>query len=111
MMLEKPLIQEASIIACLQTEYEPLIIQIDFLPVGADLNTSIYRAVANDHTAYFVKLRHGAFDETSVMLPKYLSDQGIRQMIAPLSDRAGHPWVDLDPFKLILYPYVEGHDG
>ena len=50
---------------------------IVFLPIGADQNTVVYRVVADDATPYFVKLRRGVFDETSVTLPKFLSDQGI----------------------------------
>jgi spectinomycin phosphotransferase len=57
------------------------------------------------------KLRGGVFDETSVALPKFLSDQGIVQIIAPLATKTGQLWANLDAFKVILYPFVEGHNG
>ena len=82
-MLEKPDIQDEKIIACLQAEYGLLVAQIAFLPIGADLNTAVYRAVARDGTGYFVKLRRGVFNEIAVTLPKFLSDQGIRHIIPP----------------------------
>jgi len=110
-MLEKPDLQDEKIIACLQDEYGLLVAQVAFLPLGADLNTAVYRVVANDETPYFVKLRRGVFDETSVALPKFLSDQGIVQIIAPLATKTGQLWASLDAFKLILYPFVEGHNG
>jgi spectinomycin phosphotransferase len=44
-------------------------------------------------------------------LPKFLSDQGIRQIIAPLPTRQGQLWADLAPFTMILYPFVAGRDG
>jgi hypothetical protein len=42
------------------------------------------------------------------VLPKFLSDQGIEQIIVPLTTKRGQLWTSLDAFKVILYPYVEG---
>jgi spectinomycin phosphotransferase len=47
----------------------------------------------------------------AVRLPIYLSEQGMRQIIAPLRAKSGQPWADLGDFKAILYPFVEGRDG
>jgi spectinomycin phosphotransferase len=110
-MLEKPDLQDETVVACLQDEYGLLVVQVAFLPLGADRDTAVYRAVAEDETPYFCKLRRGVFDETSMALPKCLSDQGIVQIIAPLATKAGQLWTNLDAFRLILYPFVEGHDG
>jgi spectinomycin phosphotransferase len=110
-MLEKPDLQDEKISACLQDEYGFLDTQVAFLPLGADPNTAVYRAVAKDETPYFVKLRRGDLDETSVALPKFLSDQGIEHIIPPLATRAGQLWASLDAFNLILYPFVEGQNA
>jgi len=110
-MLEKPDLQDERIVACLRDEYGLRVVQVAFLPLGADLDTAVYRVVADDGTPYFVKLRRGVFDEIAVALPKYLSDQGIVQIIAPLATKTAQLWAGLDPFRLILYPFVEGHDG
>ncbi len=110
-MLEKPDLQEEKIIACLQVEYGLRAVQVAFLPLGADRNTAVYRAIADDETPYFVKLRRGDFDEIAVALPKFLSDQGVRQIIAPLTTRTGRLWTNLEAFRLILYPFVEGRNG
>ncbi len=110
-MLEKPDLAEERISACLQKKFGLLLAQISFLPIGADLHTAVYRAVTTDGTAYFVKLRRGAFAETSVTLPKFLSNQGIAQIIAPLTSKTGGLWAELDPFKVILYPFIPGRDG
>jgi len=110
-MLEKPDLQDGKIIAFLRDEYGLRVVQVAFLPLGADLNTAVYRVVAEDETPYFVKLRRGVFDETAVALPKFLSDQGIVQIIVPLATKTGQLWASLDAFKLILYPFVEGHNG
>src|SRR5437773_12505001 len=103
-MLEKPDLQDEKIIACVQNEYRLLVVQLAFLPLGADPNTAVYRAVAADETPYFVKLRRGSFDTSAVTLPKFLSDQGIVQIIAPLATKTKQLWANLDAFRVILYP-------
>lgn len=110
-MLEKPDIQGEQIVACLQDEYGLPAVQVAFLPLGADLNTAVYRAATEDGTPYFVKLRGGIFDETAVTLPKFLSDQGIAQIIAPVATKMGQLWASLGAYRLILYPFVEGRSG
>ena len=110
-MLEKPNLQDEKIIACLQNEYGLRVVRVAFLPLGADLNAAVYRIVADNETSYFLKLRGGIFHETSVALPKFLSDQGIAQIIPPLTTKTGQLWASLDAFKVRLYPFVEGHNG
>jgi spectinomycin phosphotransferase len=110
-MLEKPDLQDEMLIACLQDTYGLPGVQVAFLPLGVDPNAAVYRAVAEGTQSYFVKVRSGVFDEISVALPKLLSDQGIAQIIAPLTTKTGRLWVDLDAFTVILYPFVEGHNG
>ena len=110
-MLEKPDIQDESIIACLVDEYGLNVVQVAFLPLGADRNTAVYRAVTDDATPYFVKLRLGDFEDSSVALAKYLRDQGIVQVVAPLATGTGQLWVILNAFKLILYPFIQGRNG
>jgi hypothetical protein len=84
-MLEKPDLQDEKIIVCLRDEYGLNVVRVAFLPVETDRNTAAYRAVTDNARLYFVKVRRGVFDETSVMLPKFLSDQGIVHIIAPLA--------------------------
>lgn len=109
-MLEKPDLPDEKISACLQDNYGFSLVGIHFLPLGADLGTAVYHAIAQDQREYFVKLRAAPFQEIAVTLPKFLSDQGISQIIAPLASQSGRLWADLDTFKLILYPFVAGHD-
>ena len=110
-MLEKPNLQDEVIVNCLQNAYSLCVVQIAFLPLGADLHTAIYRVVTQDGWNYFVKLRSSDFNEISVELPKFLSDQGIKNVITPLVTNAGQLWANMDPFKLILYPFINGQDG
>ena len=110
-MLEKPDLPDEKIIACLQVEYGLRAAQVTFLPLGADLNTAVYRVVGDDAVPYFLKLRSGIFDETSVLLPKFLNDRGIPHVIAPLETQTGQLWTNLNAFTVILYPFIEGRDA
>ncbi len=110
-MLEKPDLKDARIITCLKNEYGLSVAKIVFFPLGADLNTAVYQAIADDETPYFVKLRRGDFDEASVSVPKFLSDLGIKQIIPSLPTQTGQLWASLPPYKMILYPFVAGHNG
>jgi spectinomycin phosphotransferase len=110
-MLEKPELADEDIIRCLHEQYGLSVGSITFLPLGADLNTAVYRATTRAGTAYFVKLRRGDFNEACVAVPNYLHSLGIRQIIPALCTQTGQPWAALAPFKVILYPFVEGQNG
>lgn len=112
-MLEKPDIRDEILLTAIRSAYDLPITQVTFLPLGADLDTAVYRADAVD-AAFFCKLRRGDPNEISVALPKYLFDQGIGEIIPPLVTRSGGLWAEpaeLAPFRLILYPFVEGKSG
>lgn len=110
-MLEKPAIQDSQISDCLRDAYGLDVIDIRFMPLGADVNTAVFRAVTDAGAAYFVKLRSGAFDEMSIIVPKLLHEQHINSIIAPLSNRSQELWVNLGEFKVAVFPFIEGCDG
>ncbi len=110
-MLEKPDLAEDLIRTRLAEAFGLRLRELDFLPLGADVNTAVYRGVAEDQTPYFLKLRKGAFDVITVSVPHFLKAQGIGAMIAPLKTTTGQLWAGLGDFKMILYPFVEGKNG
>lgn len=110
-MLEDPQLDVDKIAACLHAAYGLRVAEVNFLPLGADLNTVVYRVLAAEGSPYFLKLRRGNFEIASVALPKFLSDRGIAPIIAPLVTQTGRLWSELDAFKVILYPFVDGRDG
>jgi spectinomycin phosphotransferase len=71
----------------------------------------VYRVVTNDGAVYFVKLRRGDVNDASIMVPKYLSDQGVKWIIPSFRTQTGQLWANIDHFKVILYPFIEGHDA
>ncbi len=110
-MLERPPLKDKTLVARLEDDFGLTVESISFLPLGADLNTAVYRVLAGDGTPYFLKLRRGQVDRASIELPRFLHEQGIEQLIPSLTTRTGQLWANVDPFKLILYPYVEGHNA
>jgi spectinomycin phosphotransferase len=109
-MLEKPDVDDAQIIATLRHDYGLRVARLEFLPLGADPNSAVYRAVTQQSTPYFVKLRRGSVDEVALMLAQFLA-RALAQVIAPLPTGSGRLWANLAPFALILYPYVEGRSA
>lgn len=110
-MLQKPDLPDARLIASLASAYGLRLAQLAFLPLGADVNTAVYRAEAADGRSYFLKLRRGSFDDLSVALPAFLADRGLGAVIAPLPTLDRQLAYRIDPFTLALYPFVEGVDG
>lgn len=110
-MLEPPSLPVEKIISCLYSGFGILNPQIIFLPLGADLNTAVYRVNLQTGIQLFLKLRNGPFLEPSVVLPAYLFNQGISEIIPPIPTLSGNYWTSLENYSVILYPYIEGKDG
>jgi spectinomycin phosphotransferase len=109
-MLTKPNIPDELIISRLQYEYGLQIATLTFLPLGADMGTAVYRVVAENGIAYFLKLRKG-FDEISVTVPLFLKSHGVQEIIAPFETKSNQGWADFDNFKMILYSFIQGKNG
>lgn len=110
-MLIKPDLADENIVLCLRDSYGLDVKSISFLPIGADFNTAVYRVTASNQKDYFLKLRRGQFIGPAVLVPEYLANSGIRQVIPPIATKTRKFWTNLASFKAILYPYVEGHNG
>lgn len=110
-MLEKPNISDDLIITSIQREYGMQIVQITFLPLGADVRAAVYQAETKDGIPYFVKLKQSPFEDVSLILTKYLYDRGIRHILASLPTITGNLHAKLDEYHIILYPYIDGRNG
>jgi spectinomycin phosphotransferase len=88
------------------------ITEVAFLPLGADVDTAVYRVVADDTTPYFLKLRRGLLPEVTVTIPHWLAAAGMPHLIAPLATQpTGALWTQLASFTVILYPFVTSRSG
>jgi len=109
-MLEKPNIADELIISKLREEHGLQAARLEFLPLGADPGTVVYRVAAENGKVYFLKLRKG-FEEIIVMVPQFLKSQGIQEIISPFETKSKQGWADFGEYKMILYPFIEGQDG
>ena len=111
-MLEKPIVKDERIVQCLNESYGLTINAIAFLPLGADINSAVYRANASDGTHYFVKLRCGEWNRSAVTVPNFLAENGINQVIPAIrTKKDGKLWTDLESYMVTVYPFIVGHHG
>ncbi len=111
LMIEKQSLSDQLIINCLNTDYGIEVATLTFLPLGADMNASVYKAQTHDQTSYFVKLKRGHHHDISVAIVELLHDAGIQQIIPPVKTIHGQSTQRIEDFTLIVYPFVDGQDG
>jgi len=110
-MLEKPSISEETIKNILFKGFGLSNQTIHFLPLGADQNTAVYKAVTRDAKSYFVKLRFGELNFASIAIPRFLFDSGLRQIIPPIPLVNNSLWLEEENFTVQVYPFVDGNHG
>lgn len=110
-MLEKPVLDEQILVDCLWDEYALRLTGLEFLPLGADFSTAVYRGDAADGRTYFIKLRRKPFDDIGVRLPAHLHARGVEQIIAPVRTGRGSYHAGIASFAVIVYPFVTGRDA
>lgn len=76
------------------------------LNLGADASAQTFRT----DTGHFVK-RRTDLDPTGATLTKWLHDERIAPVIAPLPTLDGDLWAQIDGAYLFVYPFVEGRSG
>lgn len=115
-MLEKPQLDEVSLIAVLRDAFGLDVVALTFLPLGADADSAVYRVqtadgALGDGAVYFAKLRRGDFNVNAVHLPFFLATHGVDHLVAPIATVDGRLWTVLGAYVVTLYPYVAGRDG
>ncbi len=110
-MLIKQSLSEQHIIDCLHTAYGIKVVTLTFLPLGADMNASVYKAKAQDQLFYFIKLKHGHHHDISVDIVRLLHAVEIQQIILPVKTIHGQSTQRIGDFTLIVYPFIEGHNS
>lgn len=80
--------------------------ELELLPLGADMNASVYKAWAKNNKCYFVKVKRHYDAHISHTIAQILHDAGIEQIILPIEKPQ-----KIDDFTIIVYPFIEGEDG
>lgn len=100
-----------SIISCLKTNYGIAVNRLILLPLGADINATVYKAETGSGLSYFVKVKRGHHNDISVVILALLQASGIQEIIPPIKTKEGALTQHSDDFTLIVYPFVEGQNG
>jgi spectinomycin phosphotransferase len=110
-MLTPPPIPNRRIAEHIHAAYDLAVALVRFLPIGADVNTAAYRVESGSGAPFFFKLRKDNFNETSLLIPYWLHENGLQQVIPPLKTRAGTLWERMDGYAATLYPFVTGKNA
>ena len=106
-MIEKPDISDERISSALLETFSLSVANIEFLPLGLDSSAWTYRVDA-ENESYFLKLRKAIPNPAGILIPRFLKEQGITQVMAPLSTKDGEVWASTDDFFFILHPFIKG---
>ncbi len=107
-MREQPGIPEERLRACLQDQYDLIPVTFEFLPLGLDYNAGVYRVVSEQGTAYLLKVTSRPLYEPRCLVPRYLNEQGITSVVAPVLTRSSALWTLLEEWTVIVYPFIDG---
>ncbi|GHO99694.1 spectinomycin phosphotransferase [Reticulibacter mediterranei] len=108
-MREKPNIAEEQLLTHLEEEYHLSVLNLEFLPLGLDTNAGTYRVVTGQGTAYFLKAKQvTSFYEPTCIVPRYLCDQGIAAVVAPIPTQQQTLWTQFGNWRIMLYPFIDG---
>jgi len=110
-MIEKLLLSEQSIIECLKINYGIEATMLTFLPLGADLQASIYKAQTHNQLSYFVKLKRGHHNDISAIIIELLRKAGIQHIIPIVKTIRGKSTQRIEGFTLTVSPFFDGQDG
>ncbi len=110
-MLEKQALANQRIMDYLNTYYGIEVVKLTLLPLGADMNASVYKACAKNQLSYFVKLKLGTHHDMSMSIIELLQNAGVQQIIPPIKTTLGQSIQNIDDFHLIVYPFIEGQNG
>lgn len=110
-MTKKQSLSSHSIIDCLKANYGIAAASLTLLPLGADMNASVYKAETQSSQSYFVKLKRGHRYDMSVAILALLQASGIQQIIPPIKTTKGDLTQYVNDFTLTVYPFVNGQNG
>ncbi len=105
-MLERPALEDSTIVAGLREAYTVPVERLEFVPLGNDSAAWTYRATASDGGILFVKVRREP-RQAAIRIPRFLRDAGLTEVVAALPTRSGAPWLEIGPWSVLVYPFVD----
>src|SRR5688500_2445894 len=110
-MRDDPGLDVGGIAGCLEAEYRLRVASVRFLPIGYDMSAAAYEVLADDGTAYFLKIRIGPIHEPGLQVARTLVEHGVPNVLAPLRTRSAALWCRLGGHSIVLYPFVKGQNA
>src|SRR5262249_39567566 len=105
------MLAEQEIVKNLKIYYNIEVTNLHFLPLGADMNASVYKVEANSKW-YFLKIKVNGYNfTTSSTITQLLYDDGLRQVILPIKTIGGQNYQCIEDVAMVVYPYIDGEDG
>jgi len=105
-VLEQPDLADALIVDHVRHAFDLAVDELRFMPVGHDPRAWSYDVRTADARRYFLKVRLGTVGPAVALVPRYLRERGLHQVVAPLADASR-----LGAYGLLLYPFVPGTTG
>lgn len=109
-MIERPDISSDEILERLRAGWDLEADVAEFLPIGNDSGAWVFRVSAATG-AWFLKLRKGPVNESSLVVPRFLAEHGVGHLVPPIPTSSGAMFHGGVGFAFILYPFVEGRSG
>jgi spectinomycin phosphotransferase len=107
-MREKLNISEENLRFCLQEHYGLMPASLEFLPLGLDTRSAVYRVMSEQLVPYLLKVSSGSLYEPGCFVPRYLCDQGISSVVAPVLTKRDSLWAGFEDWVMIVYPFLDG---
>src|SRR5688572_24565894 len=95
----------------LRSHYGLEVAELTFLPLGHDSKAWVYRVGTPEGHSYFLKARGSVTNEAGLVVPHYLREHGVTQVVAPVPTMQGSLWAFADDYALMLYPFISGATG
>ena len=108
MAREPPNIPVEALRACLRERYAIAGGTPEFLDRGHDYQASVFRVVSALGDVYLLKVTSRPLYEPGLTIPRYLHDQGLEAVVAPIPTTSGALWTALAEWRVIVYPFLTG---
>jgi len=110
-MRQEPDIPREKLTACLRAHYALDVVSARFLPIGNDLKAFVYEAITAQGHSYFIKIRAGEINPSSLLVPRVLIEKNVPNILAPLRTTTQGLWCLLDGYSVIVYPFIRGENA
>ncbi|SFJ59157.1 spectinomycin phosphotransferase [Paenibacillus sp. UNC496MF] len=107
-MRHLPRISEVRLRFNLKKHYDVTPATLELLPLGLDYRSAVYRVVSVQGTAYLLKVTSRPLYKPQYLIPRFLHNQGITGVVAPISTKSGALWTRIDNWTIVVYPFIIG---